>query len=130
MFSNEKLRKLLNEIESETKTINKCLISRLDVNNKNGITLACGHQYRVNYLKKNRTNECPYCGKSYHLELYEKKCKLCDKLTLTDNELCTKHSKEKCTFIRTNKKQCGNSAKNNGVFCHLHKTSSINNLIE
>ena len=120
MFVDDKLNKLLNEIENETKTINKCLISRLDVTNKNGITLSCGHQYRIEYLKKNRINECPYCGRIYHLHLYEKKCKECDKMTLTDSELCSKYSKDRCSFILINKKQCGNSAKNNSIFCYRH----------
>jgi hypothetical protein len=122
MFESSELNNILKQIEQETKTNEKCLISRLDVSANNGITLSCGHKYRVNYLKKNKCGKCPYCGRVYNLSTYEKKCDMCTRLTICDSGLCLMHSKKMCNKIiaRTNK-QCTKPCKDGDSLCHIHK---------
>lgn len=120
MFMSSDLNNILRQIEEESKSNDKCLISRLDVTQNNGITLSCGHKYRVNYLKKNKYSKCPYCARPYSLSNYEKQCTTCSKPTFFDSGLCSKHAKVKCQHILKNKKQCKNGCKDNNKFCHIH----------
>lgn len=98
MFRSESLNKLLQEIKNQSNSDNKCLISKLDILDNNAITLECGHSYRIDYfskLIKKKNLSCPYCNFKFTRESIEKKCKVCNKTTISNLELCNKHLKKK-----------------------------------
>ena len=127
MFS--KYKDLIDEIENDTKSENRCMISHLDILPQNGITLDCNHCFRLEYLMKIKPkNICPYCSSSFSLEKKKIRCKYnnCSKDTVLDTGLCKKHSLDltfnKCPRILKSGKRKGQpcNLKCKGLFCKRH----------
>lgn len=118
------LLRLVEEIKKDCSlNANICPISRLSVDSSNGITLGCGHQFRLKYLTRCYIDNCPYCGYRIDLDSLYKKCLKCERFTLYDNQLCTIHNKSTCHHLLRNGKSCRKILKKSSQtkYCHLHR---------
>lgn len=128
-LKNPALQKIVDEIREsvyQNKSSMKvqpqqCMISRQEVDDTNRVTLPCGHVFMDAALKRSiistkKCTGCPYCSTPYTVSSLEKRCGYsgCKDVTMTDNQLCTKHGKKSgqkyCDFRLT----CG---KNKGTAC-------------
>lgn len=129
MFINPLFNNILKDVENESISEKKCLISRLDILPYNSITLSCNHCYRVDYfikILKKKPVKCPYCRNIIDIESIKKTCsfitkknEVCNKITYCDTGLCKIHGKPKCTFILKNGKKCGKNQFINDK-CNIH----------
>jgi len=120
-FKNELLRDLINEIALDNeKEGDVCLISRIKIDDRNKITLPCGHKFICKYLLRTNKGICPYCNYSFELLACKNKCLKCDRETYLDIKLCTFHNKVECTKILKSGKKCTKSI-SNGDHCYLHQ---------
>lgn len=122
MFKSQHLLKLYEDVKNETQTMRRCMISGLDVDEKTGIQLGCGHEFRAEFFAKIRYKKaCPYCGKCFDPEAVKKKCSSCDRETMLMAGKCSRCMKGRCKGITKSKSktQCRNIANKNG-YCSRH----------
>jgi hypothetical protein len=127
-FKNPAIIKLVSAIRAEMKGDLRCLISRLEINEKTMVVLPCKHTFHVDYYAPvRRKRRCPYCNSEYDPSLLEKECHHhdCSEVTSVQNGFCKKHNKPTCCFEITRGKNkgrvCGKICENNATLCNRHK---------
>lgn len=128
VFQNPSLIRLIKTIRAESTGENRCLISRLQICEKNSVRLSCNHCFHIDYynnIKKKRN--CPYCGVWYNNVSIEKTCSLqdCNEMTPIQNGICKKHNRATCEYtLKKGKRKgmtCGSKVVNEGnLFCSKH----------
>lgn len=104
MFANEELNSIYAELEKQQQTQNRCLISNLDINEYNSVTLTCGHSFRIDFFTKLKNkNVCPYCSNysiikvntcDQILKSGKNKGEKCNRRTFICKNICSIHSKK------------------------------------
>lgn len=128
LFQNPSLIRLIKSIRADSNGDDRCLISRLNVSERNSVKLPCGHVFHIDYYNNiKKKQNCPYCGKSYNVSDIERSCKHmeCSEMTAIQNGICKKHNKSVCTYIITKGKRkginCGAKTTNDhSLFCSKH----------
>lgn len=125
-FTDSDILSLLDRLKNQCRTSERCLISRVDVDEGNSVSLPCGHVYHHEYYTGiRRRKKCPYCGALYNPVDLERKCSLCDTVTSIRNGKCEKHNRQLCQHVIKRGKRagslCQHAVKNNtGYLCGRH----------
>lgn len=123
-FKDPDILYLMDQLKKSSTSEQRCLVSRVDINDENSVVLPCGHWYHVDYYKGiKKKRKCPYCGQSFEPDLLERPCTVCGTLTELRNTKCVKHNQKKCQHILTCGKNKGSHCKNHvsdTLFCRRH----------
>lgn len=130
-FTNPLLLKTVRRIVAESGEGDKCIISKLRVDDTNSVQLPCGHLVHIDYFMSSLKNasRCPYCMKVCGT-LNPTPCSVagCNGQTLIRNGKCKKHNVPMCQHILSKGKNKGSPCSRRcvqGGRCSIHLKHAV-----